>query len=148
MAKFSSSRCGIVALVLVVAILVQKGNGQDTSCINQLVPCLNYLNGTKDVPDTCCEPLENVIKSDPECLCSMISNEGSDQAEQAGINVTEAQQLPGRCGLHVNPISCITGSPNTKTSVDNSSGLLLFPSWSMMMVAAAAFSIVVQIFCV
>ncbi|XP_050234071.1 non-specific lipid transfer protein GPI-anchored 30 [Mercurialis annua] len=125
--------CGIFAIVIVLSILVQKGNGQDSSCINQLVPCLNYLKGTKDVPKSCCDPLENVIKNQPKCLCSMISNQGSDQAEQAGINATEAQQLPGRCGLHVNPIACITDSPNTRNSVDNSSGFLLFPCWKIVL---------------
>ncbi|KDP41882.1 hypothetical protein JCGZ_26900 [Jatropha curcas] len=133
----SSYEISILAvLFLVFANLVPEGCGQDTSCMNQLVPCLNYLNGTKDVPRSCCDPLENVVKSDSQCLCSLISNQGSDQAEQAGINVTEAQQLPGRCGLHVNPLSCITGSPNTKNSVDNSSAVLLIPSWSFMVATA------------
>lgn len=37
------------------------------------------------------------------------SIKGSNAAEEAGINVTQAQELPGRCGQAVNPISCLKG---------------------------------------
>ncbi|XP_021611180.1 non-specific lipid transfer protein GPI-anchored 30 [Manihot esculenta] len=144
MGKFwGSSSWGILAVsLLVLGVLVPEGCCQDTSCLNQLVPCLNYLNGTEDVPSSCCDPLQNVIKSDQQCICSMISNQGSNQAEQAGINVTEAQQLPARCGIHVNPLNCLSsGSPNTKNSVDNSSGIVLFPCWSMMVAAALSIAL-------
>ncbi|CAL8143071.1 unnamed protein product [Prunus armeniaca] len=117
-------------LVLVFAgILAQEGilvlaaQEVDTSCLNRLAPCLNYLNGTRHPPDNCCDPLKWVIKSNPECLCRMISNRGSNEAEQAGINVNEAQELPGRCGQRVNPLVCLSsnGSPNnSKNSVPNS----------------------------
>ncbi|KAA8548305.1 hypothetical protein F0562_004734 [Nyssa sinensis] len=132
--KFQAS-CGIGMVVL--AILLGKGWAQDVWCSNQLLPCLNYLNGTSDPPDSCCDPLKMVIKSNPECLCSMISIKGANEAEQAGINVTEAQQLPGRCGQHVNPISCLTGSPNSKNSVP-SSGSLLLPTQSIAVAAAVS----------
>lgn len=110
MGKFwGSCSWGILAVsLLVLGVWVPEGCCQDTSCLNQLVPCLNYLNGTEDVPSSCCDPLQNVIKSDQQCICSMISNQGSNQAEQAGINVTEAQQLPARCGIHVNPLNCLS----------------------------------------
>ncbi|KAK6267050.1 hypothetical protein QUC31_017887 [Theobroma cacao] len=117
-----------------------QGQGEDSStslCLNQLAPCLNYLNGTRDVPDSCCDPLKSVIKSKPECLCSMISNEGSREAEQAGINISEAQQLPGRCGQHVNPLVCLSGSPNSKNSAEDSAGVLLFPPHSAIIIAVA-----------
>jgi hypothetical protein len=92
---------------LALANLVAEGWAQDTSCLNQLAPCLNYLNGTEDPPDSCCDPLKSVINSDPKCLCSLVSNKGSSEAQQAGIDASEAQQLPGRCGQHVNPIACL-----------------------------------------
>ncbi|KAK1567012.1 hypothetical protein Q3G72_007235 [Acer saccharum] len=131
--------------VVVLAVMMEGSWGQDTSCLNQLAPCLNYLNGTKDVPDSCCDPLKSVIKSNPECLCRMISNKVSNRAEQAGINVNEAQQLPGRCGQHVNPIGCLTGSPNSKNGVDGSSsaGASLFQSQSM--VVAVVLCLIIQI---
>lgn len=98
-----------IAMLLVVLISAQAQQG-DRSCINKLVPCLNYLNGTRNPPDDCCDPLKSVIKSNPECLCSLITNQGTKQAKEAGIDVNEAQQLPARCGQHVNPISCLTDS--------------------------------------
>ena len=100
----------VVVAVATLLMLVREGRAQqqqDRSCINKLLPCLSYLNGTRNPPDSCCDPLKDVIKSDPECLCRMASNQGTKQAENAGINVNEAQQLPGRCGQHVNPISCL-----------------------------------------
>ena len=99
---------------LVLVTWISRGCAQDSSCLNKLAPCLNYLNGTRDPPDSCCDPLKSVIESDSECLCSLVSNRGTRQAEQAGININEAQNLPGRCGQRVNPLSCL-------------SSMLLFP---------------------
>ncbi|KAI3768877.1 hypothetical protein L2E82_19713 [Cichorium intybus] len=92
------------------------GSGSGSDCLNQLVPCLNYLSNQgqgKDPPDSCCDPLKSVIKSNPECLCSLISNQGTKNAERAGINVTKTQELPARCGERVNPISCLTSTSKT-----------------------------------
>ncbi|KAE8021249.1 hypothetical protein FH972_007157 [Carpinus fangiana] len=126
---------------LALANLVAEGWAQDTSCLNQLAPCLNYLNGTEDPPDSCCDPLKSVINSDPKCLCSLVSNKGSSEAQQAGIDASEAQQLPGRCGQHVNPIACLASSPD---SVPNSASICSFPSLGIIL-AAAALSIISQI---
>ncbi|WVZ13573.1 hypothetical protein V8G54_011139 [Vigna mungo] len=93
---------------VVVLQCVGRGSAQDSSCLNKVSPCLRYINGSEEPPDSCCEPLKSVIESDAECLCSLVSNRGTRQAENAGINVTQAQQLPGRCGRHVNPLSCLT----------------------------------------
>ncbi|XVF59926.1 hypothetical protein PTKIN_Ptkin08bG0001000 [Pterospermum kingtungense] len=127
----------------VLLMLVGQGWCQDSSsCLNQLAPCLNYLNGSRDVPDSCCDPLKYVIKSRPECLCSMISNKGSREAEQAGINVTEAQELPGRCGQHVNPLVCLSGSPNSRNSAQDSAGILLLPSHRTIITVALCITVV------
>ncbi|PON35489.1 Bifunctional inhibitor/plant lipid transfer protein/seed storage helical domain containing protein [Parasponia andersonii] len=40
-----------------------------------------------DPRESCCDPLKMVIKKQPECLCSLISNEGSIPVERAGINL-------------------------------------------------------------
>ncbi|KAM7512649.1 hypothetical protein LguiB_011524 [Lonicera macranthoides] len=116
----------VVVAVATLLMLVREGRAQqrqDRSCINKLLPCLSYLNGTRNPPDSCCDPLKEVIKSDPECLCRMASNDGTKQAENAGINVNEAQQLPGSCGQNVNPISCLKSgaTPNSRNSVPNGS---------------------------
>ncbi|XP_074374326.1 non-specific lipid transfer protein GPI-anchored 30-like [Apium graveolens] len=96
-------------MALMVFISAQAEQ-EDRSCINKLVPCLNYLNGTGNPPDDCCDPLKSVIKSNPECVCSLITNQVAKQAKEAGIDFNEAQQLPARCGQRVNPISCLTDS--------------------------------------
>lgn len=109
--EMKSWQCFLVVLLFVNNINSSNVLAQDTSCLNVLAPCLNYLNGTRHPPDICCDPLKSVIKSNPKCMCSMISNRGTTKAEQAGINITEAQQLPARCGQHVNPISCLSSKP-------------------------------------
>ncbi|KAH0907391.1 hypothetical protein HID58_039218, partial [Brassica napus] len=110
-----------VALLVVPNFGMMQTRGQSVSCLNQLAPCLNYLNGTKEVPQVCCNPLKSVIKNNPECLCRMISNRGSSRAEQAGIDVNNAQMLPARCGEHVNPIACLTRSRGSTNSDRSSS---------------------------
>ena len=105
----------LTALLLVLAsAMAFQGRAQDTSCMNRLIPCLNYLNGTRDPPPSCCNPLKSVIDSNPDCLCALISRDGSDRAEQAGIDVSQAQLLPGRCGEHVNPLSCLAAANNAR----------------------------------
>ncbi|TKY46238.1 Lipid transfer protein VAS [Spatholobus suberectus] len=118
---------------LVLLTCIPRGTAQDSFCLNKLSPCLNYLNGTEDPPDSCCEPLKSVIESDAECLCSLVSNRGASQAEQAGININEAQQLPGRCGQHVNPLSCVTSSPGPTNSDQNSATKLMHVSPGVVM---------------
>ncbi|KAH7518982.1 hypothetical protein FEM48_Zijuj09G0229300 [Ziziphus jujuba var. spinosa] len=96
-----------------------NNNNNNNSCMNELAPCLNYLNGNREPPESCCDPLKSIIKNNPKCLCSMITNQGSRQAEQAGINITEAQTLPGRCGQHVNPLSCLKAASPSPSSGSN-----------------------------
>ncbi|KAK7380693.1 hypothetical protein VNO78_33208 [Psophocarpus tetragonolobus] len=112
--------CIIIALLTLLTCNIPNGSAQDSSCLGKLSPCLNYLNGTENPPESCCEPLKSVIESDAECICSLASNRGTRQAEEAGINITQAQQLPGRCGQRVNPLSCLTSSPGPSNSDRNS----------------------------
>ncbi|EOA22144.1 hypothetical protein CARUB_v10002708mg [Capsella rubella] len=107
------------ALVLVVANLGIETSGQSVSCLNQLAPCLSYLNGTKEVPQDCCNPLKS--------------------AERAGIDVNDAQMLPARCGEHVNPIACLTRSRgSTNSDRSSSTGNTFSQSYWMTTLAIAA----------
>ncbi|KAI5392511.1 hypothetical protein KIW84_077060, partial [Lathyrus oleraceus] len=128
--------CLITFIILVTYVSI--GSAQDNSCLNKLSPCLNYLNGTKNPPDSCCDPLKSLIKSDAACLCSLASNKGTRQAEKAGINVTEAQSLPGRCGQHVNPLSCLSNSGGSRNSDNNSAAKLMNMSWLVMMISVVS----------
>ncbi|XP_057983101.1 non-specific lipid transfer protein GPI-anchored 30 [Malania oleifera] len=118
------------------AVQDNASSSSSSSCVNELVPCLHYLNGLsqrggsseESPPDSCCDPLKAVMKSKPQCLCSMLSNEGTRQAEEAGVNVTESQELPARCGQHVNPISCLT-TGGSSSSVPNNNSKKTVPNW-------------------
>ncbi|KAF3564937.1 hypothetical protein DY000_02019043 [Brassica cretica] len=128
-----------VALLIVANSGLMHTMAQSVPCLDQLAPCLKYLNGTKEVPQVCCNPLKSVIKNNPECLCRMISNRGSSRAEQAGINVNDAQMLPARCGEHVNPIACLTRSRgSTNSDRSSSTGNSFSRSFWMTTLAFAA----------
>ncbi|XP_019427599.1 PREDICTED: lipid transfer-like protein VAS [Lupinus angustifolius] len=130
--KTKSMALCYITFIMLVTLISNKGFGEDSSCLNQLAPCLNYLNGTIDPPNSCCDPLKLVIESLPECLCSFVSNKGAKQGENAGININEAQKLPSKCGMHVNPLSCIT---NSHGSV-NSATKLMHVSQDLIMILA------------
>ena len=115
-----------VALLIVANSGLMHTRGHSVSCLNQLAPCLNYLSGTKEMPQVCCNPLKSVIKNNPECLCRMISNRGNSQAEQADINVNDAQMLPARCGEHFNLIACLTRLVRTIFLLEKTNVLLFF----------------------
>ncbi|XP_058085360.1 non-specific lipid transfer protein GPI-anchored 30-like [Magnolia sinica] len=140
--------------LLAMVIMVCGSQAQDTSCLTQLVPCLGYLNSTSTTPSSsCCDPLKSVIKSNPQCLCSMItSNAGGMQG--GAINMTQALLLPARCGENVNAASCNTGSPTsgspgsptngsptTRTAVPSSASRFSFVN----MLLAAGLPLIIQI---
>ncbi|KAI3459090.1 hypothetical protein Pfo_015753 [Paulownia fortunei] len=145
--KIRVTQRGIISMVIVFSCLMSQNLAQvqQQECMNELQPCLNYLNGNSHPPDSCCQPLNYVIKSMPECLCSLMSVQGANQAEQAGINTTEAQTLPGRCGQHINPLGCVTGTPDprSRNSVPNSVSSKLRSS-SLSIAAAAAIFVIFQ----
>lgn len=108
----------VISILIIISLFFVSHNiaqVQRQDCMNQLQPCLSYLNGKNRPPESCCRPLVRVIKSMPECLCSLMTIQGANRAEQAGINVTDAQTLPGRCGQHINPLGCVTGTPDTRS---------------------------------
>lgn len=100
--------------LLAMTILASECGAQDTSCITQLVPCLNYINSTTGRPSKdCCDPLMSVIKSNPQCLCSLISS----NTASGGINETQALLLPSKCGVNVNASICSASSKDLTPSV-------------------------------
>ncbi|WMV12315.1 hypothetical protein MTR67_005700 [Solanum verrucosum] len=125
-------------IVLFFGVMVQEGMSQnrDSSCMSKLLPCMNYLNGAKgDPPQSCCNPLKEVIRKMPECLCQMVSVKGSKAAEQAGIDVNEAQMLPAKCGQPVNYMGCLKGASN---SAGNSVGITI--SMTVLLAVASLIS--------
>lgn len=132
----------IIISVLSSQLIVAQVQRQD--CTNQLQPCLSYLNGKNQPPESCCKPLVRVIKSMPECLCSLMTIQGANRAEEAGINVTDAQTLPGRCGQHINPLGCVTGTPDTRSrnSAQDSASFKLGSGLDVYIVIVAAMFVI------
>ncbi|CAA6656474.1 unnamed protein product [Spirodela intermedia] len=95
--------CGVV-LVVVMAAAVAETAAQDTSCLTQLVPCLNFTSSKSTPPSSCCEPLKSLIRTNPQCLCSILQDDSLKK--QSGVNATEAQGLPSRCGLNATAAAC------------------------------------------
>ncbi|KMT07837.1 hypothetical protein BVRB_6g146490 [Beta vulgaris subsp. vulgaris] len=126
-----------VLVLVILASNMQMSKAQDgSSCINSLAPCLNYLNSTRDPPDSCCDPLKNVIQSDPQCLCRVISTQGTFQAQLLGINISQVELLPERCGKRVNPLACLKGLSGSRNSVQNSAAVVLSPSFIRLIIGA------------
>ncbi|KAH0727048.1 hypothetical protein KY284_002913 [Solanum tuberosum] len=71
----------------------------------------------------------------PECLCQMVSIKGSKAAEQAGIDVNDAQMLPAKCGQPVNYMGCLKGASN---SAGNSMGITI--SMTVLLAVASLIS--------
>ncbi|KAG8380363.1 hypothetical protein BUALT_Bualt06G0007700 [Buddleja alternifolia] len=133
----------VTSLVILYSCFLAQSQAlvQRQDCMNELKSCINFFNGNSHPPDSCCQPLDYIIKLMPECLCSLMSIQGANQAEQVGINVTQAQMLPGRCGQHINPLGCVVGTPDTRSrsSVSNSvDSKLGFSSLSSAFIAIAA----------
>ncbi|KAH7577569.1 hypothetical protein ACOSP7_001487 [Xanthoceras sorbifolium] len=118
-------------LILIVAVGVNFWAGavaQSNSCTNVLIsmsPCLDYITGNSTKPSSsCCSQLSNVVKTQPQCLCQVVSGAGSSSL---GINVnqTQAMALPSACNVQTPPVSQCTGSSPTGSpsgTTDSSSG--------------------------
>ncbi|GFP90094.1 lipid transfer-like protein vas [Phtheirospermum japonicum] len=119
--KLSCVLSGLIAIVILLSCLFVENIAQllqQQQCMNELRFCINYLNNdTSQPPDSCCQPLDYVIRSIPECLCNLMSVVGGSLVEQvAGINISKAQTLPSKCGQYINPLGCIAGTPDERST--------------------------------
>ncbi|KAL2349456.1 hypothetical protein Fmac_003456 [Flemingia macrophylla] len=96
-----------MGLVLVVMAMLCAGAAAQSSCTNVLVslsPCLNYITGNSSTPSSgCCSQLASVVRSQPQCLCQVLSGGGSSLG--ININQTQALALPGACKVQTPPTS-------------------------------------------
>ncbi|XP_030543407.1 non-specific lipid transfer protein GPI-anchored 5 [Rhodamnia argentea] len=126
-------------LVLAAVAMLWVGVAAQSSCTNMLIslsPCLNYITGNSSTPPSnCCAQLASVVRSQPQCLCQVLSGGGSS----LGINVnqTQALALPGACNVQTPPISrCNAASPaespsetpESPTTVPSGNGSKTIPS--------------------
>ncbi|KAK1376406.1 lipid transfer-like protein VAS [Heracleum sosnowskyi] len=97
---------GVMVVAMMVNLVVE---GLDLPvCVVSLVGCADYLNTTTTPPATCCVPLKEAVTDQLPCLCDIYNDPALLQS--FGINVTQAIELPGRCGINFSISEC-TGSP-------------------------------------
>ncbi|CAA6675246.1 unnamed protein product [Spirodela intermedia] len=86
----------VLVLVAAVAAALWTGVAAQSSCnsvILSLVPC-------------CCTQLASVVKSQPECLCSVLSGSAGVSTT---VNQTRALALPGACNVQTPSASLCSG---------------------------------------
>lgn len=118
------------ALILIVAATFCAGSvAQSNDCNNVLIsmsPCLDYITGNSSTPaSSCCSQLANVVKSQPQCLCAVVSGSGSSQLG-ININQTQAMALPNACKVQTPPVSRCSGSSPSGTPQSPSGILILY----------------------
>ncbi|XP_020971145.1 non-specific lipid-transfer protein-like protein At2g13820 isoform X2 [Arachis ipaensis] len=110
------SSLSLVIMVLVVGATMwnQEAKAQSssssscTSTLTSLSPCLNYIMGSSSTPSSsCCSQLSSVVKSSPQCLCSVLNGGGSNLG--IPINQTLALSLPSACKVQTPPVSQCKG---------------------------------------
>ena len=96
----------IVAVMVVAMIsnLVVEGQEDLPVCVANLVSCVEYLNTTTPPPVTCCIPLKEAVTDQLPCLCGIYND--PSLLISFGINVTQAIQLPVRCGINFSITEC------------------------------------------
>ncbi|CAA7399193.1 unnamed protein product [Spirodela intermedia] len=102
----------VLVLVAAVAAALWTGVAAQSSCnsvILSLVPCVLYIGGSSSTPSAqCCTQLASVVKSQPECLCSVLSGSAGVSTT---VNQTRALALPGACNVQTPSASLCSAPP-------------------------------------
>ncbi|KAL7220413.1 hypothetical protein ACSBR2_013320 [Camellia fascicularis] len=107
----------ILAMTAVLwAGVAAQSSSSCTSAIISMSSCLNYITGNSLTPSSgCCSQFANVVRSQPQCLCQLLSGGGSTLG--ININQTRALALPRACNVQTPPISrCNAASPSASPS--------------------------------
>ncbi|XP_010245107.2 PREDICTED: lipid transfer-like protein VAS [Nelumbo nucifera] len=94
-------------------------------CLEKLLPCESYLKPPVSPPSSCCVPLKEMIKDDPNCLCSIFND--VDLLKSLNVSQSDLLELPKACGANVDISICskavapITNSPATASNGSSSS---------------------------
>eukprot|EP01018_Ginkgo_biloba_P006064 Gb_16233 [translate_table: standard] len=122
--EMGMKRCSVfVGMVLVVLCCGGRDANaaeDSTSCVSSLTPCAGYLNSTNP-PASCCTPLLKAIKTQQQCLCGLLN---SSAIAAFGINLTQALELPQKCGANANANACqkVGGGASTSNATTPSKG--------------------------
>lgn len=111
----ASNRANVVGLVVIMVmfmmVLCDGATVESSKCRSAIVslsPCLNYVSGNSSSPShPCCSQLANVVRSEPRCLCVLVS--GGHSSASLNINETLALGLPKACDVHTPPVSRCDG---------------------------------------
>lgn len=111
----ASNRANVVGLVVIMVmfmvVLCDGATVESSKCRSAIVslsPCLNYVSGNSSSPShPCCSQLANVVRSEPRCLCVLVS--GGHSSASLNINETLALRLPKACDVHTPPVSRCDG---------------------------------------
>lgn len=92
-----------MGFVLVLALILYcRGAMAQSGCSNMLTglsSCISYATGNSSAPvPSCCTSLANVVNSQPQCLCPLLSN-GAGSSLGFAINQTLALALPATCNV-------------------------------------------------
>ncbi|CAL5392816.1 unnamed protein product [Camellia sinensis] len=114
---------GAVILAMMAVLWAGVAAQSSSSCTNAIISmssCLNYITGNSLTPSSgCCSQFANVVRSQPQCLCQLLSGGGSTLG--ININQTRALALPRACNVQTPPISrcnepAASPSPSPSTS--------------------------------
>ncbi|KAK6135033.1 hypothetical protein DH2020_031211 [Rehmannia glutinosa] len=62
------------------------------NAIESLSPCYGFIRGRDSFPPPdCCNRLEDVVETQPDCLCEVLDGDG--------LNRTRVLELPGACDV-------------------------------------------------
>ncbi|XP_028795938.1 lipid transfer-like protein VAS [Neltuma alba] len=128
MEYYSKSNVILSMLFLIFSRFLHEGFSQqllnprlsigNMQCVEKLAPCEPYIKkpGTASgtPPETCCQPLKDMIAGDVECLCNVFNSPEMLQS----INATkdDALKLPKACGLDADVSKCNNGASSPTNS--------------------------------
>ncbi|KAJ0792339.1 putative plant non-specific lipid-transfer protein/Par allergen [Helianthus annuus] len=120
----ASGNMSHLVLAFVLLTLCWGGSMAQSGCTSVIIgmaPCLNYVTGSSKTPSSsCCSSLANVVKSQPQCLCTALN--GSTLAS-LGININKstALVLPRACNVKTPLVSRCNGIYfNTHVNINSS----------------------------
>ncbi|PIA44977.1 hypothetical protein AQUCO_01700503v1 [Aquilegia coerulea] len=111
-----------LCLSMVLVTMLWAGARAQSGCTTALIslsPCLTFINGNSSTPSTsCCSQLANVVRSQPQCLCTIVNGGGASLG--ITINQTQALALPDACTVQTPPVSrCNAATSPTGSPADS-----------------------------
>ncbi|MCO5609231.1 hypothetical protein L7F22_063455 [Adiantum nelumboides] len=99
----------MTAAAMMSSVPAVRAQGDCTSLLGSLTPCLPFVADQEDAPSAaCCSGLALVTQTNVSCLCVVLSSSSVP-------NITRAEELPALCNVSIpNPTSlCPAPPPNS-----------------------------------